>query len=430
MRMAASWRRLSRLPVTSLAKPDLHALLGGQPAVLDLGAQSVVAALLAGRCEGTSSRLPCLLWRLRGVHFDLRPAGAVARSGGAFCTGEESRRCAEEWRSSDLHQALRAWSLGEEVAPSHLRQRWSRSPIATLGRPQASDAAGLSFHRHERSWLLLASGRKRWYFYTGPEMPATSLDRVSEDELLLREGPGGSFFSTHEQVPGEVVLIPDGVWHCTYNGGEELTFGVGGMGRLDSDAEAWAAQGDLEALKEVPSQWLKPIASQLARTAAEQAQLPVLRWLAAEGLGRPGVNVLTAADPATGAAALHYAAAAGAPEVVAWLLKFDDVTSDVRDSHGATPAHWAARSGSKDVLAELWKADADLQAVDKHSACTPLHLMAAEGHWAAATWLLDVAHASPAALDAQRRLPEDWAELSGHTDLAAWLRDKRFKGNS
>merc|ERR1719329_1497619 len=93
-------------------------------------------------------------------------------------------------RRSDLHQALR-------VEPPPFLRLWSRSPIATLGRQAARDihpasgnsesAGGLAFHRHERNWLLLLSGRKRWFFRTGDAEPATALERVSEEHLASRE---------------------------------------------------------------------------------------------------------------------------------------------------------------------------------------------------------------------------------------------------
>ncbi|OLP93292.1 hypothetical protein AK812_SmicGene24838 [Symbiodinium microadriaticum] len=99
-------------------------------------------------------------------------------------------------------------------------------------------AGGLSFHRHERNWLLLLSGRKRWYFHAGE--PATALARVSEEELQQREADCGSLVQMHDQTPGECILIPDGHWHCTYNSTEHFTFGVGGMGRICDKSKSYA----------------------------------------------------------------------------------------------------------------------------------------------------------------------------------------------
>ncbi|CAE7903692.1 unnamed protein product, partial [Symbiodinium microadriaticum] len=178
---------------------------------------------------------------LRDLHLELRDESRVARSGGAFRMSDETT--VKTWwegsgnplvfdtrRQSPLNQALRVWEF-EEVAP--LRY-WSRSPIASLGRPGKDIAAGgLSFHRHERNWLLLLSGRKRWYFHAGE--PATALARVSEEELQQREADCGSLVQMHDQTPGECILIPDGHWHCTYNSTEHFTFGVGGMGRRSEE---------------------------------------------------------------------------------------------------------------------------------------------------------------------------------------------------
>eukprot|EP00439_Symbiodinium_sp_Y106_P051437 s1389_g6.t2 len=263
---------------------------------------------------------------------------------------------------------------------------------------EESAAGGLSFHRHERNWLLLLSGRKRWYFHAGE--PATALARIPEEELQQREAEFGPLVQMHDQTPGECILIPDGHWHCTYNSTEHFTFGVGGMGRIGSVSEALAAEGDVGALRQVSAAVLQAEAPQLLSTSAEQGQLSVLKFLV-QDLGVP----VAEAAPGSGATPLHVAAGAGALEVVGWLLEVCGVSPDVRDIHGTTPCHWCARSGSVPVLELLEQAGAEMDAQDSHSKCTAMHLMAAEGHGPAALYLARCT-AAAAVADAQGRFPE------------------------
>ncbi|CAJ1354347.1 unnamed protein product [Effrenium voratum] len=400
------WRPLARLPPSVLREPRLHELLGGAPAVLDLGGSALAEALARWRGIVSGSG---------GLHLDVRPLHSVARSGGGF--GAPKRLTLAEWQSgdgplvfdtrrgSDLHRALKIWTLPEAKA----LWSWSRSPVATLGKPDKRE--GLAFHRHERNWLLLLTGAKRWYFH---EAPSTALERVSEETLKETEVGG----LTHQQQPGELMLLPDGIWHCTYNCSGSITLGLGGMGRLRSAAEAFCAFGDCEALRKVPLDVLSAEAAQLCCTAAEQDQLPALKCLH-ELLGAAALQKAYSRT----ATPLHVAAGAGAMEVLTWLLEARAFDTDVRDEHGATPGHWAARSGKVEVLSHLWEAGADLQAREQHSGCSPLHLMAAEGHEAAALWLLD--HGGKQPLDTQGRLPEDWAAAAGHKALAERLAAER-----
>ncbi|CAL1151392.1 unnamed protein product, partial [Cladocopium goreaui] len=239
------------------------------------------------------------------------------------------------------------------------------------------DGNGLAFHRHERNWLLLLTGTKRWYFHGGT--PVTALQRVSEESLIKAEVEAATAgeLQSHEQKPGECMLIPDGYWHCTYNdpAEQDMTFGVGGMGRFHSEVEALCAFGFLAELRQTKREELSQV-PQLLCTAAEQDQLQVLQCLS-EMLG---VDALHQAVPETGATALHMAASSGAVEVLEWMIKVGGpkLSPNLLDAHGASPGHWAARGGKLEILQLLLKAGADLSLRDAHSGVTPLHLMAAE----------------------------------------------------
>eukprot|EP00933_Yihiella_yeosuensis_P053728 TRINITY_DN52021_c0_g1_i1.p1 TRINITY_DN52021_c0_g1~~TRINITY_DN52021_c0_g1_i1.p1 ORF type:complete len:450 (+),score=93.55 TRINITY_DN52021_c0_g1_i1:46-1395(+) len=445
------FREVSRLPVSFLKEADVHTKLNGLPAVIDLGKAAAEACLSLGpfsRQSCTPAELPRPLSSLssQGPLLELREGVSVARSGGSFFAGNRQVGVVDWWngagnplifdtrRSSLLHQSLRGWTLGDEAAPQVLRYRWSRSPIVTLGRPQeGKSSAGLAFHQHERSWLLLASGCKRWYFYAGSNPPNTALQRFEEEEFRLRElvvtGTGAeSCLLSHDQQPGECMLVPDGVWHCTYNLNypidstkQELTFGLGGLGAIRSDAEAAAAEGDLKRLDELLPQISESERPCIAKVAAEQSQLEVLKWIAS----KPSLSKALLSADSDGSTALHWAAASGSSEVTSWLLTLPGATAEPRDLHGTTPAHWASRSGSPEVYKVLFKAGADLEAKDEYAACTPLHMLAAEGHRLAADWLLSEAKVNPGIRDKFGRLPEDWALLLGHSEIAARLQKQR-----
>ena len=95
---------------------------------------------------------------------------------------------------------------------------------------------------------------------------------MPEEELKAKEAEVAKAgeLQSHLQQPGQCMLIPDGHWHCTYNQGEALTLGVGGIGRLRSEPEAFCAFGDVAKLREVPLHLLEKESAQLFCTAAEQ----------------------------------------------------------------------------------------------------------------------------------------------------------------
>jgi len=428
------WMRIARLPVGAL-QGEVHDILGGLPAVVDL--------------RDWVQRMPdieTIVHQMATVPLDVRPATTVARSGGAFRV-PGSTPSVSEWqqrastplvfdtrRSSALHQAL-STVCGPARGPPAALQTWTRSRVASLGRTEDKTAPGLAFHRHERSWLLLASGRKRWYFHAhSGAAPATAFAEEREDEFRLKEelaaAETGAQLSWHEQLPGECVLVPDGVWHCTYNVrcktenlSPELVLGLGGMGACSNTLQFLAAEGDLEGLnKELESTEfpgttkLHAEAPALARVAADQGQLNVIQWLHSA----IGEDPLHECDQ-SGAASLHFAAAAGSSEVAGFLLS-NGAKVSLRDVHGTTAAHWAARSGTPALLRVLQQAGADLEEMESHCGCRPLHLHASEGHMEAVRWLVEKAGADPAARDHHGRTPESWASAQGHHEVAEWLR--------
>eukprot|EP00928_Gymnodinium_smaydae_P067143 TRINITY_DN50088_c0_g1_i1.p1 TRINITY_DN50088_c0_g1~~TRINITY_DN50088_c0_g1_i1.p1 ORF type:complete len:479 (-),score=28.53 TRINITY_DN50088_c0_g1_i1:345-1781(-) len=451
---------LTRLPYECFSSHlqrdhSLHQHLAGCPAVVDLTDSDSFRR--SSRTKSTSANRQ-LFDALAGVHLQFRSSQAVARSGGAFRAsnagcGSASQRF-EEWvrseqsgrgtqplvfdtrRNSEVNKVV--WNNAGVAVPLPLRT-WSRSPIVTLGctvqacdsksSQQSVPSGGLPFHQHERSWLLLLSGMKRWYFLVG-EVPSTALKRVSEEKLLMtedtRSSSGDTILYTHDQCPGECILVPDGVWHCTYNmpgsttseRDQMLVAGLGGLGACGDILEYFAAQGDIDSLQAAGSgDGLSAAACRLARVAAEQAQINVLRFL----FDAYGATPLLQGD-ANGATPLHVAAGAGHVDAVRYLIE-RGANVNQRDVHGATPAHWVARSGDSAVLGVIRDNGGDLEAVDDVYSCRPLHLLASEGHIEAVRWVVNEGHADPGCRDAFGRQPCDWAAAAGHNELSVWLQE-------
>ncbi|CAK0816676.1 unnamed protein product, partial [Prorocentrum cordatum] len=194
------------------------------------------------------------------------------------------------------------------------------------------------------------------------------------------------------------TIVPDGVWHCTYNvhvDAEPFTIGVGGMGACASDLQVLAAEGDVAGLEEASLQGAPEAAeaAAIARIAVEQSHLQVLEWAhrrCGDGLLRSRFE--------NGVSLLHLAAGAGEAGVARWLLQ-RGAEVDAPDASGATAAHWVQLSGSAECLAELHAWGADVEAADLRGGCRPLHYLAGKGHADAARWAVRRAGADAGAKD-------------------------------
>ena len=221
----------------SARKPSIARIagstLGGSPAEFDrVVRQPQVPVLIEGLTEqwaaherwATRERLAL---RHGDVEISLRDNSAVARSGGAFHSSH--RLTLRDFMSSlATHDASDAAGGGGWHAMLFSTARdecWQRlsadyeipsaladavaQPIVSIG----GAGGGLAFHQHEENWLALITGRKRWLLAPPTaSRPATAHRRVAEAEQPPHQGT-----IVVDQRPGEILYLPPGWWHCTYN---------------------------------------------------------------------------------------------------------------------------------------------------------------------------------------------------------------------
>jgi hypothetical protein len=146
---------------------------------------------------------------------------------------------------------------------------------------------GLGFHRHDASWLALLSGLKLWCFMPPTKPPRSAHQRCSAEALLCDPN-----VTVCVQRPGDLVVVPRGWWHATYNlstdhaGGCEhddtakcVAVGFGGL--ASSPGLHWqAAEGDVEALE---AAWNQMNAAAAARTRPVNFPNPGQRQAAMSG---------------------------------------------------------------------------------------------------------------------------------------------------
>ena len=202
------------------------ARLRGSPAEFDrLVRQRGIPVVIDGLTNGWAAH-KC--WATRGrllrqhgdVEISLRDIGAVARSGGAFHSSNRLslREFIETLDASNARSHAMLFSTARDECWARLSADYKvpcalqdavAKPIVSIG----STGGGLSFHQHEENWLALITGRKRW-FLAPPKAapPQTAHRRVTEESQPRHPG-----MLVVDQQPGEILYLPTGWWHCTYN---------------------------------------------------------------------------------------------------------------------------------------------------------------------------------------------------------------------
>nr|BAN20704.1 ankyrin 2,3/unc44 [Riptortus pedestris] len=123
-----------------------------------------------------------------------------------------------------------------------------------------------------------------------------------------------------------------------------------------------------------------------------------------------------------GAAALHQAAAKGAPATIKLLLELG-AQVNLQDDFERTPLHWAAWEGNLPGLQLLEEAGGDLDAEEAWGR-TLLHLAANGGHTQVAEWLLDRGADPNSICNSQLNTPLHVAASGGHTDIMRLLLER------
>eukprot|EP00929_Paragymnodinium_shiwhaense_P033176 TRINITY_DN18261_c0_g1_i4.p1 TRINITY_DN18261_c0_g1~~TRINITY_DN18261_c0_g1_i4.p1 ORF type:complete len:412 (-),score=52.95 TRINITY_DN18261_c0_g1_i4:63-1298(-) len=106
---------------------------------------------------------------------------------------------------NDFHSAHAA--LKDSYSVPQLLSRVHGKPIFSAARRHT----GVGFHAHDETWLAQLQGRKAW-FLVPPEAPRPP---TLPPWWYMRERPADMHFSVLQ--PGEVLYIPDGWWHATWN---------------------------------------------------------------------------------------------------------------------------------------------------------------------------------------------------------------------
>jgi hypothetical protein len=94
------------------------------------------------------------------------------------------------------------------------------APIVSVGGARA----GLGFHRHEESWLVLVTGEKTWWIGEPHfDLPRLRALGVPGDDDSPAAPSAAAYASEgvvwrHVQLPGTLVYVPAGYWHGERNG--------------------------------------------------------------------------------------------------------------------------------------------------------------------------------------------------------------------
>ena len=111
--------------------------------------------------------------------------------------------------------------------------RGNNAAVLSLG----DDGAGLPFHAHGAAWLAVVHGGKRWFIYEPGTMPSSvrgnlnplmaTRQWVNSQWAAVSRLPANWKPIVCDQMPGEMLYLPERWMHATMNLGE--TIAVGGQ---------------------------------------------------------------------------------------------------------------------------------------------------------------------------------------------------------
>eukprot|EP00435_Cladocopium_sp_Y103_P019230 s978_g4.t1 len=257
-------------------------------------------------------------------------------------------------------------------------------------------------------------GRKAWFLLP----PAAAQPASRAPWHLLKDPPKELRLCVVE--PGEVLFVPEGWWHSTWNLEDQIAVGWEAEDEEEFSAELAAiVDGDLSRLQKslLRSRSASVGALPMLEAAARSGELEILRWTVQGPSPKEAPSVAIAAARTgqleilkflwtlqgcdtmllhrmwwlpgllpMGTTACHEAASCGHRDVVQWLLD-QQADPSALDSRRCSPVHLAAIHGHVEVLQALAAvADLDQRHVNSSSA---LHQAAFGGHLAAVELLLD-----------------------------------------
>ena len=264
---------------------------------------------------------------------------------------------------------------------------------------EAKDA-GIPLHNHYRTWAASMAGTKLWYVAPPNNLPIRPNIYHHEQELesakLLR----------CSQEQGDIVYLPAGWWHATFNKGDwVLTVG----GQEQSEGTVYdAAAGDAAALR------LGNVSVEHLSAAAGNGHTAVLELLSTKGVN------LSSRDK-EGLAPAHAAARHGHKAVLE-LLSTKGVKLSSKCKGGLAPAHAAAGNGHKAVLEFLSTKGVNLSSKDKGGRTTA-HYAARNGHKAVLEFL-STKGVNLSSKDKAGHAPAHYAAGDGHTAVSEFLSTK------
>eukprot|EP00439_Symbiodinium_sp_Y106_P077856 s2086_g16.t1 len=291
---------------------------------------------------------------------------------------------------SNRHELLESFDVPRLLASVH------GAPILSIGRQDT----GIGFHRHSAAWLAQLLGRKLWLLLPGGKRPPA---RAPWHYLLHR--PPGLVICVAQ--PGEVVFVPAGWWHATWNLDDisvAAGWEAGDSGQWSPEMHA-VADGDVAQLLQLMAS--QTVTKPLVVLAARTGRLHVLKLLMDQARGR---EVLEAH-----AASAAIAAARSGHINVMELLWEEGFTGMLQASvSGTTPLHEAARCGRLEAVEWLIAHKADSATFDNTSS-NALHVAAAFGQTAVVQLLMQT-DADVDLRDSRGSSALILSTLRGHTD--------------
>eukprot|EP00435_Cladocopium_sp_Y103_P033078 s1240_g8.t1 len=158
----------------------------------------------------------------------------------------DSTRYIFSFLHDSVHHHLQQRLLEVFPIPDFLQKHSVSSRFMVLG----SKTKGVALHQHFMSWLGLLAGAKRWLVF--PPRLSTELEdfaHLHQPQEELAKLPGAM---SCVQQEGDVVILPGGWWHATYDR-KDWTLGLGAQQYNPNDDEQHyaASIGNVSFLKKV-----------------------------------------------------------------------------------------------------------------------------------------------------------------------------------